>query len=170
MSARGTGRARSQSSSAIRASAAPRRSFPQAGRRQSPIPKAKRDYDAVEIALDRRLSGRWSANVSYTWSRLRGNYAGLAQSDEDGRVAPNIGLDFDIRSGHSTSGAHLSTASRDGSDTPDKAHVLFDWPVGTSVGVRWFGASGIRGPAKPRSFRASLSCTRGATATDVCRF
>lgn len=44
------------------------------------------DYDAVELALDKRHSGDWSARVSYTWSRLYGNYSGLAQSDEDGRV------------------------------------------------------------------------------------
>ena len=38
-------------------------------------------------AVNRRLSGQWSARASYTWSRLWGSYSGLAQSDEDGRVS-----------------------------------------------------------------------------------
>ena len=108
------------------------------------LPKAKRDYDAVEVALDKRLSGRWSANVSYTWSRLRGNYAGLAQSDEDGRVNPNVGLNFDypLRS-FDERGTPVDGVLATDRTHQTKAQVLFDWPVGTSVGARWFGASGI---------------------------
>jgi hypothetical protein len=108
------------------------------------IPKAKRDYDAVEFALDKRLSGRWSANFSYTWSRLRGNYAGLAQSDEDGRVNPNVGLNFDypLRS-FDERGTPVDGVLATDRTHQTKAQVLFDWPVGTSLGARWFGASGI---------------------------
>ena len=43
----------------------------------------------------RRLSLGRSTRLSYTWSRLEGNYSGAAQSDEDGRVAPNTGRNFD---------------------------------------------------------------------------
>ncbi|HKY20160.1 MAG TPA: TonB-dependent receptor [Vicinamibacterales bacterium] len=46
------------------------------------IPKAKRDYDAVDVTWERRFSNRWFASASYTWSRLSGNYPGLANSDE----------------------------------------------------------------------------------------
>ena len=45
-------------------------------------PKAVRQYDAVELTLARRLSSGWFGNVNYTWSRLYGNYPGVANSDE----------------------------------------------------------------------------------------
>jgi hypothetical protein len=96
------------------------------------------------LTLNKRLSNRWSAQASYTWSRLLGNYAGLAQSDEDGRVAPNIGLNFDypLRS-FDEHGAPVSGVLATDRTHQTKVHVLYDWPIGTSVGARWFGASGI---------------------------
>ena len=118
--------------------------YPQGGTDPIPFPKAKRDYDAVELAVNRRLSNHWSARASYTWSRLYGNYSGLAQSDEDGRVSPNVGRNFDYpmmsfdENGEPVYGV-LAT------DRPHqlKAQLLFDFAFGTSVGVSWFGASGI---------------------------
>ena len=65
------------------------------------LPKARRDYDAVEVRLTRRLAGWWSSNVSYTWSRLFGNYTGLVASDEinattgGGRADPNASGAYD---------------------------------------------------------------------------
>ena len=116
------------------------------------VPKAKRDYDAVEVGLDRRLSDRWSARVSYTWSRLHGNYAGLAHSDEDGRVAPNAGVNFDypLRSFDERGVPVVGVLATDRTHQT-KVHFLVDWPLGTSVGVRWFGASGI-----PRTRQAAF--------------
>jgi hypothetical protein len=35
---------------------------------------ARRSYKAFTIDLERRLSGRWMGDVSYTWSRFEGNY------------------------------------------------------------------------------------------------
>jgi hypothetical protein len=58
-------------------------------------PPATRDYDSVEARLRKRLSNNWSAEVSYTWSRLWGNYGGLASSDESGRTSPNVNRYFD---------------------------------------------------------------------------
>jgi len=46
-----------------------------------PTPKAVRNYDAAEFALTKR-GGSWVGQVSYVYSRLYGNYAGLASSDE----------------------------------------------------------------------------------------
>jgi hypothetical protein len=117
--------------------------FPGGGTIAMPLAKAKRDYDAIEIGLDRRLSNRWSARASYTCSRLHGNYSGLAQSDEDGRVEPNSGLTFDypIRSfderGEPVDGVLATDRTHQ-----IKMHALFEMPFGTSVGARWFGASG----------------------------
>jgi hypothetical protein len=59
------------------------------------FPKAKRQYDGVEFTLDRRFTSRWGAFASYTYSRLFGNYSGLASSDENGRTSPNVNRFFD---------------------------------------------------------------------------
>src|SRR5262249_46753872 len=60
-----------------------------------PLPKAVRDYDAVEVAVRRPVVNSWGFGLSYIWSRLFGNYSGLSQSDENGRVAPNLGRLYD---------------------------------------------------------------------------
>jgi hypothetical protein len=46
------------------------------------LPKATRTYDAAEFQITRRFTGGWFANVSYVYSRLYGNYAGLQSTDE----------------------------------------------------------------------------------------
>ena len=35
---------------------------------------AKRTYQAFTVELDRRMANKWSANMSYTWSRFEGNF------------------------------------------------------------------------------------------------
>lgn len=60
-----------------------------------PCPKAKREYWAVNFSLDKRFSKHWFGGISYTWSRLYGNYSGLASSDEWGRTSPNRNGFFD---------------------------------------------------------------------------
>ena len=118
--------------------------YPQGGTDPIPVPKAKRDYDAVEIGLNRRLSNHWSARASYTLSRLYGNYSGLAQSDEDGRVSPNVGRNFDYpMMSFDENGAPVYGVLATDRPHQLKAQVLFDFPFGTSVGASWFGASGI---------------------------
>ncbi len=64
-------------------------------------PKAERNYDAIEIRADRRFSRNLTYSLSYTYSRLYGNYSGLANSDESsngaaGRLAPNSDRSFDL--------------------------------------------------------------------------
>lgn len=59
-------------------------------------PKAKRDYDAFEIRADKRFQRNYYFSASYTWSRLWGNYSGLASSDEDARQDPNVSRYFDL--------------------------------------------------------------------------
>lgn len=58
--------------------------------------EAVRDYDAFEIGLDKRFVNNFYFNVNYTFSRLYGNYAGLASSDEAGRTSPNVNRNFDL--------------------------------------------------------------------------
>ncbi|MBV8859906.1 MAG: TonB-dependent receptor [Acidobacteria bacterium] len=61
--------------------------------------KAQRDYDALELRLDRRAK-RYYFNANYTFSRLFGNYSGLSSSDEaasgSGRNSPNVNRFFDL--------------------------------------------------------------------------
>lgn len=60
-----------------------------------PCPKAERKYDAFEVRVDKR-SSNYFYNASYTYSRLFGNYSGLASSDEAGRNSPNVNRLFDL--------------------------------------------------------------------------
>ncbi|MDT4897604.1 MAG: hypothetical protein QOH25_2681 [Acidobacteriota bacterium] len=64
-------------------------------------PKAERKYDALELRVDKRFSRNYYINASYTYSRLVGNYSGLASSDEPdalgvGRSSPNVNRFFDL--------------------------------------------------------------------------
>jgi hypothetical protein len=68
------------------------------------FPIAKREYDGVEFRLEGRMTDGFlknlSYNTSYTWSRLYGNWAGLANSDENGRSDPNVSRAFDLPYGN----------------------------------------------------------------------
>jgi len=108
------------------------------------FPEGVRDYDAVELAFNRRMSGNWSARVSYLWSRLYGNYSGLSQSDENGRTSPNVGRVFDYpimvfgENGQPVLG-NLAT---------DRTHqfktqLIYSFDFGTSAGLNAYVASGI---------------------------
>lgn len=56
----------------------------------------QRRYDALEIKLDKRFSNNYFFNAAYTYSRLYGNYSGLASSDENGRTSPGVNRFFDL--------------------------------------------------------------------------
>lgn len=45
-------------------------------------PKPVRTYDAIELGVNRRFADNWFGSANITFSRLYGNYAGLASSDE----------------------------------------------------------------------------------------
>lgn len=69
-----------------------------------PTQKAKRNYDAIELRIDKRFAKNYQFTASYTWSRTYGNYSGLASSDEPsisggvstGRTDPNVNRYFDL--------------------------------------------------------------------------
>jgi hypothetical protein len=66
---------------------------------QHMIPAA-RSYDGVEFRLTKTHSDHWFGMVSYTYSKLRGNYTGLTSSDisdggQGGRSSPNNSRAFD---------------------------------------------------------------------------
>lgn len=62
--------------------------------------RPQRRYDGLEVVVEKRLSNNWYFNANYTFSRLYGNYTGLASSDEphlvDGRLAPGASRAFDL--------------------------------------------------------------------------
>jgi hypothetical protein len=57
--------------------------------------EAVRRYSAITISLDKRFSRKWLGGVSYTWSRLYGNYSGLASSDKFSFKNPNVSSYYD---------------------------------------------------------------------------
>lgn len=62
--------------------------------------RPQRRYDGLEFVVDKRLSNNWYFNANYTYSRLFGNYSGLASSDEphlvNGRLSPGVSRAFDL--------------------------------------------------------------------------
>jgi hypothetical protein len=65
-----------------------------------PVVAAIRRYDGLEFRLAKRPTGKWFGAMSYTYSKLSGNYSGLTNTDPTdgggGRHAPNNGRAFDI--------------------------------------------------------------------------
>jgi hypothetical protein len=57
-----------------------------------PTPKARRQYDAVELGISRRFSSNWFGSANLTISRLYGNYPGIASSDEI--RTPTLGVGY----------------------------------------------------------------------------
>ncbi|RKH33203.1 TonB-dependent receptor [Corallococcus praedator] len=60
------------------------------------LPEARRTYEAVMLEWRRTLRFGWQAQVSYTWSRLRGNDAGLMLLS-DARGVPRLVTDTEAR-------------------------------------------------------------------------
>jgi outer membrane receptor protein involved in Fe transport len=66
--------------------------FPELGARfEDPI----HNYDAVELTLDRRFSGKWQGTASYRWSRLHGTFEGFYRED-NGQSDPGITSLYDF--------------------------------------------------------------------------
>ncbi len=109
-----------------------------------PTPPATRDYDGVEFRLSKRFANRWSSEVTYTYSRLTGNYGGLASSDENGRTSPNVNRYFD--------NLYMSYDQNNkavfGVLPTDRPHVFkvqatYDFKFGTSLGAFAIFQSGL---------------------------
>ena len=106
-------------------------------------PKPKRNYDGLEFRLNRRFANNWSGQVSYLYSRLYGNYSGLASADENGRVSPNVNRYFD----HTVMMYGAEGKPIFGLLPTDRPHTLkasgaYDFRWGTTVGANWFLESG----------------------------
>jgi hypothetical protein len=128
-----------------------------------PMPKPKRQYDALELTFNRRFGNNWFAGGSYTLSRLYGNYSGLANSDEistpttgvssataqqsGGSIArpgsnAHIGWDTDITMWDAQ--GNLDVRGRLATDRPHvvKLYGSYVLPFGTTIGGFFYGGSG----------------------------
>lgn len=103
---------------------------------EGPYAKPVRNYDAMELVLEKRLSNNFYFNLNYTLSRLYGNYSGLANSDEvstttgQGRLSLGGNRSFDL--------PHIGFTAAGGQDLgrlpTDRPHIfnaygayIFDW-------------------------------------------
>lgn len=108
------------------------------------VPKVLNVYDGVEFVLRKRYSHNWQATSSILFSRLYGNYGGLASSDENGRTSPNISRYYDSLFLSFTEKG-TEAIGRLNTDRPVqfKLQGAYTTPWGTNVGVNFFAFSGL---------------------------
>ena len=125
------------------------------------LPKAKREYTALELTANRRLAQNWFFNGSYVWSKLYGNYAGLVNTDEvtyPGRVSVVAQQSAGQRTrpgGNATRAWDLDeymfdahgNLGVDGRLPTDRPHVLklfgsYMFNFGTVAGLNFYAGSG----------------------------
>ncbi len=106
-------------------------------------PEAVRDYEALELSWNRRFAGNWSAHVAYTYSKLEGNYSGLASSDEFGRTDPNVSRAFDALHNAFDLNGNLVLGSLN-TERPHQidAQFIYRFGWGTTIGVNQYYGSG----------------------------
>jgi hypothetical protein len=128
-----------------------------------PVPKATRQYDALQVSMIKGFSQNWFMGGSYVWSRLFGNYSGIQNSDEI--RTPTLGLAFGADQQQAGSVFRLGgNANRSwdldewmwdahgrldpqGRLATDRPHVLKLYgatvlPFGTELGVNFYAGSG----------------------------
>ena len=158
-------RATKATSSATRASGLSALQYPTGAHagRASPTPRPKRQYDALELGYNRRFANNWFFSANYTLSRLYGNYAGLASSDEIttpttggssataqqqagsiARPGGNTNRAWDLDELLWDSHGNLGVLGRLATDRPHvvKLYGAYDFPFGTQVGAFFYGGSG----------------------------
>jgi hypothetical protein len=126
-------------------------------------PRPKRQYDALELGYSRRFSNNYFFSANYTLSRLYGNYAGLASSDEIttpttgvssttvqqqagsiAREGGNVNRAWDLDELMWDSHGNLDVLGRLATDRPHavKLYGAYDFPFGTQIGAFVYAASG----------------------------
>jgi hypothetical protein len=126
----------------------------QAPNGQPLVPKAKRDYQAFEVRFDKRFTEGFARNfnvfASYTWSRLYGNWAGLANSDEAGRSQPNVSRAFDLSPGN-FNGKGENVFGLLATDRPHQFKFFGNYLLNTRAGDTTFSLSQLAFSGTPLS-------------------
>jgi len=126
-------------------------------------PKPVRTYNALELSLTRRFSKRWFGSASYVYSRLRGNYPGLSNTDEVRTPTNNVtygnaqaAAGTIVRNGDSASRAwdldeilwdSHGNLDVQGPLATDRPHVVklygsYTFKFGTEAAFNFYGGSG----------------------------
>jgi hypothetical protein len=127
------------------------------------MPKAKRNYTAMEVTVNRRFNKNWFMGGSYVLSRLEGNYPGTVNTDEIAapgfvsvpsqsptaygqtvRPGTNVSRAWDLDEMMFDSHGNLGV---DGLLPTDRPHVIklygsYQFDFGTNVGLNFYGGSG----------------------------
>jgi hypothetical protein len=126
----------------------------------------KHVYNAVEFSVNRRFADNWSANASYRWSRLRGNFEGFYR-DDNGQSDPGITSLYDFPTNDPSYTAiggpefgykgDIRFLGQEGILPLDRPHQVkifgnYAFPVGLSLGIGYTGTSG-----KPLTALAALA-------------
>ena len=108
-------------------------------------PKATRDYKALNISLEKRMSNHWMGGLNLTLSRLWGNYTGTVSADEVnqmntgyGRPDGNVTRYFDVWwMSYDQSGTQKVNNGLLPTDRPvvAKAYGSYAFPFGLTVGA-----------------------------------
>lgn len=127
------------------------------------VPKPKRQYDALEFTVNRRFANNYFWSASYVWSRLYGNYSGVAASEEIltpttnsssataqqqfgsvSRPGGNANRAWDIDELFWDSHGNLDVIGRLPTDRPHvvKLYGAYMLPFGTQIGASFYGGSG----------------------------
>jgi hypothetical protein len=103
------------------------------------VPKAIRQYDGVEFSLRGQAKGLTMLGA-YTYSRLYGNYAGLANSDETGRSDPGVSRAFDLPYYYfDASGSQKNVFGRLGTDRPHALKLFGSYDAKSKAGTTTIG-------------------------------
>jgi hypothetical protein len=117
-------------------------------------PKAKRDYQGFEVRYDKRFAEGHLRNLniftSYLWSRLYGNWAGLANSDEAGRSQPNVSRAFDLSPGN-FDGKGQNVYGLLATDRPHQFKFFGNYLLNTRAGATTFSLSQVAFSGTPLS-------------------
>ena len=135
----------------------------------SVTPKAKRDYDGVEFRVAGRMT-HFFYNASYTYSRLYGNWSGLASSDENGRSDPNVSRAFDLSPGNFDENGN-NVYGLLGTDRPHTLKLFGNYAIESKLGTTMLGLSQQAFSGTPISSEVTfivpdLSTTVAVTWTD----
>jgi outer membrane receptor protein involved in Fe transport len=110
------------------------------------VPRAKRDYDGFEVRYEKRFTEGFARNLnistSYLWSRLFGNWAGLANSDEAGRSQPNVSRAFDLSPGNFDGTGH-NVYGLLATDRPHQFKFFGNYLLNTKAGATTFSLSQV---------------------------